>query len=478
MVSHHIFYQLVLLGLLWLCMMLHVMWPSDQPAPAPKLPQPVAPLRQRSKEPKPFAGLPRQPHCDACAQAREAPTLLPLPAPPPKITSTRGRRRHIDTSHHFCPDPACAYGGWLGRGNISANGHPSSGPWRQLYCSCCGGYFLETHGTILHGKRVSVDLIVYVIGCLAEGLGIRGTARVFEVDPNTVLQWLVEAADQLRAFSHYFLHDLHLRQVQLDELYAVLSAFKDGEVSEAEAIERLERSPHWVWVAMDPESKLLLAIDVGNRTLAMTQRVVHQVVQVLAPDCAPLFLTDGFRESLTALLTHYGHWVQLPRRQATGPAPKPRWMPRPQLLYAQVVKTVRRRRLVDVKHRVVFGTLEAVNHVLAPLGWQINTAFVERINLTLRQHVAAVGRRVSTLCKGEDGLRQQLAVFHCYDNFCLPHASLRQPLPQPEPTNGTGSAKLWQPCTPAMAAGLTDHIWSLREVLLYRVPPWPQPAGL
>jgi hypothetical protein len=149
----------------------------------------------------------------------------------------------------------------------------------------------------LHGKRVSVDLIVYVIGCLAEGLGIRGTARVFEVDPNTVLQWLVEAADQLRAFSHYFLHDLHLRQVQLDELYAVLSAFKDGEVSEAEAIERLERSPHWVWVAMDPERKLLLAIDVGNRTLAMAQRVVHQVVQVLAPDCAPLFLTDGFRGS-------------------------------------------------------------------------------------------------------------------------------------------------------------------------------------
>ncbi len=87
----------------------------------------------------------------------------------------------------------------------------------------------------------------------------------------------------------------------------------------------------------DSESKLLLAIDVGNRTLAMAQRVVHQVVQVLAPDCVPLFLTDGFKEYLTALLTHYGHWVQLPRRQATGPAPKPCWLPLPQLLYAQVI---------------------------------------------------------------------------------------------------------------------------------------------
>src|SRR5437879_9841013 len=133
---------------------------------------------------------------------------------------------------------------------------------------------------------------------------------------------------------------------------------------------------------MDPVTKLLLAIDVGDGTLAMAQRVVHHVVQVLAPDCAPLFLTDGFREYLTASLKHYGQWVQPPRRQAQGPAPKPRWTPLPALLSAQVVKTVRRRRLVDVPHRVVFGTLEAVQQVLAAGGWQIQTAFVERLNLS------------------------------------------------------------------------------------------------
>jgi hypothetical protein len=126
----------------------------------------------------------------------------------------------------------------------------------------------------------------------------------------------------------------------------------------------------------------------------------------------------------------------------------------------------------------VFGTLAAVNHVLAPYGWQINTSFIERLNLSLRQHVAAIGRRATTLCKGEDGLRQQLAVSHAYYNFCLPHTSLRQALPHPVLTNSTGSARQWRPCTPAMAAGLTDHVWTLREVLLYRVPPWPQPAGV
>src|SRR2546425_1253984 len=467
--------QLLLVGLMLLCLMLHIVWPYGHATSGSTTPLSAKAPRQRSRTPKPFPGLLHKPPCAACEQTVQAPEALPPPAPLP-IISRRGRPREVDTSQHCCPHPTCAYRGWVGLGNLRANGHPSGGPWRQRHCTGCGGYFQETHGTPLHGKCVPVDLLVWAVGALAEGLGIRAVARVFEVDPNTVLAWLVEAADHATAFSRYFLHDVRVTQVQLDELFALLSAVKAGAVSEAEAITRLSRSPRWVWTAMDPVTKLLLTIDVGDRTLAMAQRVVHQVVQVLAPGCVPLFLTDGFKEYATALLTHCGQWVQLPRRQATGPAPKPRWMPRPQLLYAQVIKTVRRRRLVRVRHRVVFGTLETVNAVLAPLGCQINTAFIERLNLTIRQHVAAVGRRVSTLCKGEDGIQQQLALYHVYYNFCLPHASVRQPLLQPEPTHGTGSAKRWQPRTPAMAAGLTDHVWTLREVLLFRVPPWPQPA--
>ena len=155
--------------------------------------------------------------------------------------------------------------------------------------------------------------------------------------------------------------------------------------------------------------------------------------------------------------------------------PKPRWMPRPELLYAQVVKSYRRRRIVGVTHRVVFGTLARVQQVLSVCGRKMNTAFVEWLNLDIRQRVAAVGRRVNTLCQGEDGIRQQLVVYHAYYNFCLPHASLRQLLGIPEATHGTGAAKRWRPCTPAMAAGLTDHVWTLKEVLLFRVPPWSQP---
>src|SRR4030095_6732512 len=427
MIPQQFFYQLVVLGLLWLFVMLHYAWPSRCMASPHKPAKPIMPLRKRSSNPKPFPGLTRKPPCAACEQAH-AYAPQPPGCPPPRIVPTRGRPRQVDTSQHFCPYPDCAYQGRVGPRNRCANGHPNGGPWRQLHCTSCGGYFQETHGTPLHGKRVALDVLVWAVGALAEGVGIRAVARVFEVDPNTVLAWLLDVAEHATAFSQYFLHDVRVNQVQLDELFALLSAVKAGEVTESEAITRLSRSPHGVWTAMDPVTKLLLAIDAGERTLAMAQGVIHQVAQVLAPDCVPLFLTDGFREYLTAWLTHYGQWVQPERRQATGPAPKPRWMPLPQLLYAQVVKTVRRRRLVRVRHRVVFGTLEAAQQVLAACGWQINTAFVERLNLTIRQHVAAVGRRVSTLCKGEVGMRQQLVLYHGYYNFCLPHASLRVPL--------------------------------------------------
>src|SRR5712691_530042 len=386
MVSHLFFYQLVLLGLLWLCVMLHYAWPNEC-ARGDQRPSKPLPPRKRSRDPQPFPGLTRKPPCAACEQAH-AHSPQPPGCPPPRIVPMRGRPRQVETSCHSCPHANCDYRGWLGLGNISANGHPNGGPWRQLHCTSCGGYFQETHGTPLHGKRVVPETLVWAVGALAEGLGIRAVARVFEVDPNTVLAWLVEVAGHAVAFAQYFLHDVRVTQVQLDELFALLSAVKAGKISDTEAIQRLARSPYWVWVAMDPVTKLLLTLDVGDRTLAMAQHVVHQVVQVLAPGCMPLFLTDGVKEYTTALLTHYGQWVQPARQRAQRPAPKPRWLPLPQLLYAQVVKTVRRRHLVRVSHRVIFGTLDAVQQVLAACGWQINTAFIERVNLSIRQHVA------------------------------------------------------------------------------------------
>src|SRR5712691_11100629 len=167
MVSHLFFYQVVLVALVWLCVMLHWAWPSDPATACPTTLEPTPPLPKRHREPKPFAGLTIKPHCDACAHM-SAPRPHATSAPPPRIVMTRGRRRQVDTSTHFCPNPACAYRGWVGWGNLRANGHPSGGPWRQLLCVACHRSFLETLGTLFHGKRASVELTVRVIACLAE----------------------------------------------------------------------------------------------------------------------------------------------------------------------------------------------------------------------------------------------------------------------------------------------------------------------
>jgi hypothetical protein len=331
MVSHLFYYQLALLALIWLFVMLHLSWPRRSAPPTTTPVTPPTARRKRSTEPKAFEGLTQRPLCLLCEQetgeTAPAPPRRPDPLPP-----TNRCPRTVDTSRHFCPHSDGDYRGWLGLNKLRANGHPSGGPWRQLHCLGCQGYFPEHHGTIFHGKHAAMELIVRVLACLAEGVGMRATARVFEVDPNTVLRWLVEAAEQLQAFTSYFLCDVHVKQLQLDELYAVLRALKAGEIGEDEAIQRLERSPSWVWTAMDPESKLLLVIDVGTRTLEMAQRVVHQVVQVLAASCGPLCLTDGYHDYTMAFLAPWGYWVQPERKQDRGPAPKPRWMPLPELL--------------------------------------------------------------------------------------------------------------------------------------------------
>jgi hypothetical protein len=383
MIPHLVSYQRVLLVLLWLCLMLPHRWPSP-PREMPTEPaEPIKPKRTRSSEPKPFAGLTPKPHCawgePETAETAPAPSVRPAPMPP-----THRRPRTVDTSMHLCPHTDGDYRGWLGLHNLRANGHPSGGPWRQFHCLGSHGYFPEHHGTLFHGQQAAVERIVRVLACVAEGLGMRATARLFEADRNTVLHWLGEAAEQLKAFASSCLCAVHVQQGHLAELYAVLRAVKDGQRSAEEAIQRLSRSPYWVWTAIDPQSELLVAITVGPRMQAMAQRVVHQGMEGLAPGCIPLFVTDGFKAYRSARLSHCGSWVQPERRQATGPVPKPRGIPLPELLYAQVIKTTRRRRLVRVSHRVVFGTFEAVPQVLAACGWQSNTAFVE---------VRSVGRK-------------------------------------------------------------------------------------
>jgi hypothetical protein len=322
MVSHLFFSQVVLLGLLWLCLMRHSAWPSDRPREGQRALTPPRPPHARSRDPNPCAGLTTKPHCEAWAPAAAPRQQAPC-APPSRIGSLRGRRRAVDTSRHFCPEPHGAYQGWTGRGNLRAHGHPRGGPWRPLSCLKGQGALQETPGTPMHGQRVSPALLGWAIGALAEGLGLRAVARGVEVAPNTVRPGWREVADHGAAFAQSGWPDVRVTPGQLDALFALLSAVQAGAGSEEAASTRRSRSPHWVWAAIAPGTQVRLALDVGARPLALAPGGVHQVVAGLAPDGGPLFLPDGCKEA-TALRTHEGQWGQPARRQATGPAPTPR----------------------------------------------------------------------------------------------------------------------------------------------------------
>jgi hypothetical protein len=187
--SDLVVYLVVSSVLILLIFLLHWLWRRSQTAlPVPK--------RTRVKrEPQPFAGYTHKPECEICDQGIDSQPEEAPGTPPPCMTFTRGRRRTVDTTGYFCPQPDCSYRGWVDWGNIRANGHPNGRQWRQLVCLSCYGYFLETSDTLFHAKPVDPDKLVWAITALAEGVGIRAVARIFEIDPNMVLTCLVEAAE-------------------------------------------------------------------------------------------------------------------------------------------------------------------------------------------------------------------------------------------------------------------------------------------
>jgi hypothetical protein len=138
--AHLFFYQLALIALVWLILTLYHACLSEHPphqSPPPRLTR----RRQHSTEPIPFAGLTTTPPCAACAQETMHPTAPP-PGRPAPMSPTNRRPRQVDTSRHFCPHADGDYCGWLGWGNLRANGHPSGGPWRQCHCRSCAGYWV------------------------------------------------------------------------------------------------------------------------------------------------------------------------------------------------------------------------------------------------------------------------------------------------------------------------------------------------
>ena len=227
----------------------------------------------------------------------------------------------------------------------------------------------------------------------------------------------------------------------------------------------------WVWVAFAPVWRLVVAFVVGKRTQASANQLLERVVHV-SDGSIPFFTSDQLPEYRSALLHAYGEWYQPARNGSRGRYPERRRKAPSDLLYAQVVKQRKGSRVVAVTHKIVFGDAAAVQArlVASPVSTVINTSFVERENLTLRQQNRRLTRKTSGFSKELSWLERQLWVSLAYYHLVLPHSSLRRRLIEAEPTRGSGSARRWCSITPAMAAGLTDHVWTTAELLSYRVP--------
>ena len=388
-----------------------------------------------------------------------------------------GRPREISTDHVCCPSEDCSSYGILGphaKHDIVGRGTYTTthGERRQLYlCNVCGKSFSETAGTPFFGLKTPTKTVCIALNELAEGLGVRAVARIHGVKPDTVLDWLRKAGQHCEMLSEYTMQELELSQVQLDELWTFVRK-KERMLSEWEKL-HTEYGDNWVWIAFDPVHKLVVAVLIGDHAEEEAVGLLARLRARLVDACLPLLTSDSLPHYVGAILRTFGVWVQPLRRGNRGRFPKPRQVPPEELHYATVHKKRKKGRVVSITTKLVYGRMKDILALLEPLGQSINTSFVERMNLTLRLLVSRLHRKTLCFSKKREYLVYHLHLALAYYHFVLHHSSLRVRLPQPLPTRGNGSPKQWEQRTPAMAAGLTDHAWSLEELLMCHVPAAP-----
>jgi len=413
-------------------------------------------------------------------EAEEQPpvTQVPMATVVEEVSPTTrrgpGRPRTIPTAHKCCPNEGClAYGRFGDDPTHDIVGYGTyttvHGEVRQMYkCNVCGQAFSETAGTPFFGLKTPMKTVCIALQELAEGLGIRAVARIHGVKPDVVLQWLKKAGQHCRALSECMMGELNVTQVQLDELWTFVYK-KERMLKEWEKLHS-EWGDTWVWVAFDPVHKLVIVVLVGERTGEEVVGFVARLRARLADACQPLLTSDSLPHYVGAILKVFGVWVQPQRKGNRGRFPEPRQVPPEDLKYATVHKQRKKGRVVSVTTKVIYGHKDRIQALLEPLGQKINTSFVERVNLTMRHLVSRLHRKTLCFSKKREYLEYHLHLALAYYHFARHHASLRVKLPEPIPTRGNGSPKKWQQRTPAMAAGLTDHRWSLRELLMCPVP--------
>lgn len=344
----------------------------------------------------------------------------------------------------FCPNIECVAKGQRGQGNIRVHSQAD----KRCICMECGSTFSFTKGTIFYRLRTESEIVIQVITLLSHGCPVPAIVAAFGYDERTINGWHQRAGEHCQAVHEEVVEKqkLDLGQVQADEIKAKMQGFS-------------------VWMAM--------AIMVGprlwlggvisqRRDKALIEQLVAKVRKIAL--CRPLLLAvDGLSSYPGAFWRAFRS--PLPRRGQEG---RPKLIPWPDIVIVQVVKK-RTADVLDIQRRIFQGGAELVERLLRQTqgGGVINTAFIERFNATLRQRLANLARRTRCPARKIDTLVAGMYIVGCFYNFCDTHKSLRQKLWI------TQQGYRWVERTPAIAAGITDHIWTSQELFWFRVPPEP-----
>lgn len=345
----------------------------------------------------------------------------------------------MDPHQVFCPNAACMARGQVGKGNIRVHSHTE----QRYRCTVCRKTFSARTGTVFYRSHTPAGLLTVVVALIAHGCPVAAIEAVFGIQARTVRAWVAAAGTHAQTVhEHLVAHPRALGHVQADEI-------------------RVKTQGRVVWMALALQvcTRLWLGGAVGehrDRTLIDTLAAQIRACAVYGP---LLVAVDG-------LVTYVGALERAFRRAVpSGRRGRPRlviWEP---LVIGQVIKQYQRRRVVAVGHWIARGTAVAAAALGQASGGSrvLNTAYIERLNATFRERLASLRRRGRSLARTTASLTAEMYLVGTVYNFCSPHASLRQ---------RGGLAH-----TPAMAAGITDHCWTMREMLEQRVPParWQPP---
>jgi len=407
-------------------------------------------LRKQVKRRLPRKLKPRSPKdCPDCQSGVKLAILKPNTDVIPYVQrkSTRGRTKQLATQGHACPNPECDYFGITDHQLHAVVGDGKRGIYQHIQywkCQWCNKRFTSRLHTPLYRLKTDEGHIVLVLMLLAEGCDISVLVRCSRPCEATITRWLERVGRHSSTLHNRIFRDLFLALVQMDELYC-----------------RVRRTGKmWLWLAIDPLTKILPSLHLGNRKNDDAMTLTHDLKLRLKPDCIPVFTVDGLRAYFYSVTAHFGHWFR-PERARTN-----HWQVSDHLLFGQLVKQRKSRKSGFAIMRMLCGKRKDLNALLKQYGFApiIQTAFIERVNLTIRRGVAPLMRKTWSLAQKPEHLLLHIEWWRAYYHFIRPHESLSILIP--------GLCKYRQ-SSPAQAANLASKLWTVEDVLKLPLIPVP-----